>query len=215
MKKLLCLAICLMIMLLFAVPIHAQSNDSDLFYYECFADQYLSELEWLEDVQYNEVYYHYTNDSGVEVIDWALVYGYVYGPTPRNCYAVIGDRLSLQGECSPFAVNYAVYDVVNQKFIDICDIKDFSVYSDLENKINELELGLPIGDCDFDGALTILDATLIQSALASLCDFSLEDDLNEYYAINQELKYVSDIDRDGNRTIMDATAIQMKLAKIA
>ncbi len=164
---------------------------------------------------YNESYYHHVDENDPESqIDWALVYGYVYGPEPRNCYAVIGDRVSLQGECLPFAVGYAVYDVRHEKFIDICDIEDFSIYEGLEDQINSLELGFPIGDSDLDRKLTVFDATYIQRVLAELDDFKEDDDISEYYQLCGELKYVSDFNRDGERNIFDATAIQRKLAEL-
>ena len=176
-----------------------------------FEDEFVNRYFPDEYYEYEEIYYNYDENNE---LDWVLLYGYVYGPNPRNCYAVIDERVVLQGECSPFAVKYAIYDVEAQEFIDICDISDFSEYIGLEDKINELLLGVPLGDCDLDGELTILDATYIQMFLAGLREFSYDDELSDRYAVNTELNYISDIDRDGSRTILDATAIQMKLAKI-
>lgn len=166
----------------------------------------------LSEVEYKEVYDHFADRSMPLEVDWVLVYGYVSGPTPRQSYAVLGDRVSLSGECSPFAIKYAVYDMKTKVYTDICDIEDFSAYSGLQKQIDKLELGVPIGDADSDSVLTILDATYIQRVAADLCDYSVEDDLGERKSLRGELKYISDYDRDGERTVMDATAIQMMLA---
>ena len=60
----------------------------------------------------------------------------------------------------------------------------------------------------------MLDATLIQRALAGLCDFHAEDEIIASSWLVGSLDYMSDFNRDGERSVLDATAIQMKLAKI-
>ena len=80
---------------------------------------------------------------------------------------------------------------------------DFEIISGFEYKTFSLKKIVPInGDADFDGELSILDATLIQMYIAGLVD-ETEVDLS-----------VSDIDSDGDVSVMDATAIQLKIARI-
>ena len=70
---------------------------------------------------------------------------------------------------------------------------------------------------DYDRKLTVKDATFIQSAIANIVEFPLEDrvdyqtvDYSE--AMTEELTYISDYNRDGKRDIKDATAIQRRVA---
>ena len=68
-----------------------------------------------------------------------------------------------------------------------------------------------IGDADKDNKLTIIDATLIQLALADCCE--LDDEyVQSSLVYGETLEFTTDIDRDGKRTVLDATAIQHKLA---
>ncbi len=183
-------------------------------YQKQFEDQYVKDDGDTFEVQYKEIYDHFLDSARPPQLEWVLVEAYVSGPTPRQCYAVLGDRVSLQGDCSPFSLNYAVYDTKSKQFVDICDIEDFSTYSGLQEQIDKLELGVPIGDADLDGVLSILDATYIQRALAQLCEYSYNDDLSSRYQLRGELKYISDFNRDGERSVLDATSIQQKLAKL-
>ncbi len=159
--------------------------------------------------KYDEVYYHRNvNDE----IDWALIETVFQYAQPLNVYAVIGDRVWLGDSIWP-TVNYCIYDVEQSKFFDICQI-NWADYDGLEDVILSLELGVPIGDADVDGQLSVLDATYIQRVLAKLIIFPT-DDLSSYFRVTpDELNYLSDIDRDGERSIIDATLIQMKLAKL-
>jgi len=182
-------------------------------YLEKFKAEYVDSGIDTPDMIYEEVYNQYAFGKRPYEIDWVLVHAYVNGPLPRECYAVLGDRVSLAGECVPFAVNYAVYDMNTKEFIDICDIEDWSVYNGLEKQIEKLELGVPIGDADYDNKLTVLDATYIQRVAAKLCEYYDIDDLSGRYQINDELKFISDFNRDGQRNVMDATAIQRKLVE--
>ncbi len=60
-----------------------------------------------------------------------------------------------------------------------------------------------IGDADEDGVVTILDATRIQRALASLDSLSVLQ------------RYLADVDNVDGMTIIDATVIQRRLAEIS
>lgn len=94
---------------------------------------------------------------------------------------------------------------------NVIDLMDF--YSErLEDEIGgtfvikavakESEKELLLGDVDFDGKVSILDATLIQMGLAQTKPLTLE-----------QMK-VADMDSDGTVSIMDATIIQLKVAGI-
>ena len=180
-----------------------------------FEDKFISSrgvrIEY-EVYTYDEVEYHYDENGD---IDWALVLGITMYDEPMTTYVVLGDRVvTLSGYNYPSAL-YWVYDVSKEKFYDICKI-DLSEYEGLSQAVDRLELGRPIGDANFDGELTITDATFIQRVLASLDNFSYDDMVDgDYYCLSKEsLAYVSDFNRDGVRSILDATAIQRKLAKL-
>ncbi len=180
--------------------------DSEHLYEEQLYKKYYIESDIYK---YDEVYYH-RNKNGE--IDWTLIETVFQYAQPLNVYAVIGDRVWLGDSVWP-TVNYCIYDVEETKFFDICQI-NWDDYDGLEDVILSLELGVPIGDADVDGQLSVLDATYIQRTLAKLIIFPT-DDLSSYFRVTQdELNYLSDIDRDGERSIIDATLIQMKLAKL-
>lgn len=59
-----------------------------------------------------------------------------------------------------------------------------------------------LGDVDYDGKVSVMDATLIQRHLAQLCELS------------EEQKLLADTDKSGNVAIIDATLIQRLLAQL-
>ena len=61
---------------------------------------------------------------------------------------------------------------------------------------------LYLGDADLDGTVTVMDATEIQMAGASIITLS------------NEAKLCADVDNDGAVSVMDATAIQMHMAQV-
>ena len=169
---------------------------------------------------YKEIYYHY--DSNNEV-DWALVYINAVDPRvdPGIRSAIYKDRL-LSGLFRVFDFNYGVYDVKKGRCYDVFDEKfKFEDYEGLDEALTAYEPGDPHGDVDRDKALTVIDATLIQRAVAGLYvyEFDVRDDelygnpaYGSWYK-DEGPKYMSDYDRDGERTVMDATAIQKKLVQ--
>lgn len=165
---------------------------------------------------YKESYYHYDENGE---IDWALIYECSYNSPPWEYHGVYKDRILMYGDYSPFCFGYGIYDVKNDKFLDVFDTPNiFDKYEGLEEVLDAKKLGYPFGDADMDKELTILDATFIQRALADLCDFEYEDRIEWYYGYRSwsDLgypKYISDFDRDGERTIMDATTIQKALVR--
>ena len=162
-----------------------------------------------------ELYYHYENGS--QKPTWILTYG-----CPRNTsgvlsYGVFGDYVMYGVMGSPSDFVYHIYVVDEEKFYSIedawtndiicCKEEIFTKY--LRKEFYSARL---IGDATEDNALSILDATYIQQAVAKYR--GLDDLILEQHAYGDELKYITDFDRDGERTIFDATKIQMKLAKI-
>ena len=169
---------------------------------------------------YKEIYYHY--DSNNEV-DWALVYFNAVDPevVPGIRSAIYKDRL-LSGLFRVFDFNYGVYDVKKGRCYDVFDDNfKFENYEGLDEALTAYEPGVPHGDVDGDKLLTVMDATLIQRALAGLYVRELDEYYDELYGSiyhgvwykDEGPKYMSDYDRDGERTVMDATAIQKKLVQ--
>ncbi|MBQ2971050.1 MAG: hypothetical protein IJE16_00695 [Ruminococcus sp.] len=193
----------------FPVYVKGEENLYEDRFLEVYDDEYVS---FGSSHYYEELYYHY--DSNNE-IDWALIEQCSYNNPPWNYHTIYKDRILMYGDFHPFRFRYGVYDVKKDMFVDIFGWDfSFSEYDELEKVFDSLEVGYPIGDADFDAELTVLDATLIQRALAGLCDFHAEDEIIASSWLVGSLDYMSDFNRDGERSVLDATAIQMKLAKI-
>lgn len=191
---------------LIAEPNFASKPDLEYLYEEEFVKEYVGERD---TYKYEEVFYHYTE---YDTIDWCLV------------KASIGDRMSGSmsflkfddfvlisgGFMPPFSMQYGVYDVVNGKFVDLTDsYEDLWQYDGLMYTLKRLCKIRLIGDCDYDGDLSILDATAIQLDLAKLSTASID----HYTDCITDVTYsYADFDQDGDVSIMDATAIQYKLA---
>lgn len=162
---------------------------------------------------YNELYYHYAEDN---TIDWVLVRAHIYimaEPTENPIYRYyhMGDLVySTCYHYAPFETEYGIYDVARDEFLDLTKI-DFGQYNDLKETVSENVNGRPIGDCDKDSRLSVLDATAIQRELALI--EKIEKDYFTDSITNTAHRY-ADFDRDGDVSIMDATAIQMKLARL-
>lgn len=219
MKKLISILLMIVLMLsVVSVTAFAETEENDnlfevLFVNRYLVDEYFSEIPYYV---YDELYYHYDENGE---IDWALIYECSYNSPPWEYHGVYKDRILMYGDYSPFCFGYGVYDVKNDKFLDVFDTPNiFDKYEGLEEVLDAKKLGYPFGDADMDKELTILDATFIQRALADLCDFEYEDRIEWYYGYRSwsDLgypKYISDFDRDGERTIMDATTIQKALVR--
>ena len=164
---------------------------------------------------YNELFYHY--DSNNEV-DWVLVFYQSDNMIPWMHHAIYKDRLLYNGVFEPFSFGYGVYDAKNNIEYDVFD-DNFKIenYEGLDEALTAYEPGEPHGDVDGDKVLTVLDATLIQRAMAGLYEFDRYDEFDIHFPAvwykGDKPKYMSDYDRDGERTVMDATAIQKKLVQ--
>ena len=188
-------------------------TDPEHLYENKYLDRYYSQFNVHN---YDELYYHRDENGD---LDWVFVYQLSCNSPPWNYHILLNERIYLYGSHNPFSFGYGIYDVKQDEFYDVINDKfDFSKYDDFEEVFNSFNIGYPVGDADLDGELTILDATHIQRALASLCSFNSEDLVDYYYGSKdwEELgfpRYITDIDRDGARTVMDATAIQNALVK--
>ena len=211
MKKLFSI-ILVVVMLVSAVTVievgainHAEDKDF-LFLDDFDAKHGIYEYTDSVDYYYDELYYHHVDENEPESeIDWVIIYA-LFEPVPMEEVKIVADRLVYTSAIGdPFILHYGLYDVALNDFIAIEEV-DVTKYDGFEKGLEEAKVGNPFGDADYDGKLTIMDATYIQRVVALLCAFGSHD----YY---EGYGYLSDINRDGKRTILDATAIQMKLAK--
>lgn len=110
-----------------------------------------------------------------------------------------------------FEYGYAVYDIKEEKFYDIFDIrKTPDKYNKLEEYLTlycDQDIDL-VGDSDYDGKVNVLDATKIQRVVAQLEKLSSRD---RYYPLSENGGYLSDVDNDGVVSVLDATSIQLSL----
>lgn len=218
MKKIITIFLAILIIITnITANVSAETINDNHFDY-LFFDRYIELYQSPEDmVSYTELFYHNAYESLTDdSVDWVLVRAYSYKDAFTNhlkyC-TIIGDRVLIKSySAAPFPMEYAIYDVNSDTFYDISEV-DINSYNDLHECLVALEIGLPIGDVDYDGKLTIIDSTEIQRCIACISEFKESDIIKADIISKDNLKYISDFDRDGERTVLDATAIQMKLAK--
>ena len=178
-------------------------------------NDYFTYQGWNELSVYDELYWHMA-ENGEN--DWSLIY-YESGLAPPwmvKSGGFIGDRAVFSiAEGSVFASSYGVYDVKNDRFLSLPKAAEEG-FDGLADVVNQLKLGVEIGDADQDGLLSVLDATRIQKILAGIATYEQlwDDAFNQEPLDGNATLYVSDIDRDGVRSILDATRIQKFLAGI-
>ena len=166
-----------------------------------------------ELIEYDEPYYHYDDNGNV---DWAIVYA-ITPSSPEFCtYYIVVEDILIRDYPNNWGVGYGIYSVEDDRFFPIEDVLDNPKYKDIPEALRTIEAGEIIGDMDYDRKLTVKDATFIQSAIANIVEFPLEDrvdyETGNSDAITEELTYISDYNRDGKRDIKDATAIQRRVA---
>lgn len=148
-------------------------------------------IMWMESISENKTFIRYSLKEA----------GYPSGVVTQR----IGDYEMRIGQrpLPQVLVDGVLYELKDGYESGVLTDADFEIISGFEYKTFSLKKIVPInGDADFDGELSILDATLIQMYIAGLVD-ETEVDLS-----------VSDIDSDGDVSVMDATAIQLKIARI-
>ncbi len=112
---------------------------------------------------------------------------------------------------SEFVYQYGLYDVKEDKIYDLFDLrKTPEKYYKLEENLVNFCGGIPIGDSNGDGKVTVLDATVIQRVVASLERLHNPDHYVSHK--DNESGYISDYDGDGEISVLDATCIQRKVA---
>ncbi len=219
MKKLVSLFLVLIVLTAVAViPAYAAYNlvEGEYLYEEKFVEEYIAPISQFEGDTYiyEENYYHHVDENNPDSdIDWIGVTAMSNIQQPWLAKHVIGDRVFWKNcGCLPFEYGKAVFDVKNDRFVELTD-EMIDDYVGLREYLEDNNIGSPIGDADLDDKLTVLDATYIQRAQALLCEYYDDDDISNYHKLgNEDLNYISDFDRDGERTVLDATGIQLKLA---
>lgn len=131
-------------------------------------------------------------------------------------YGVFDDYILTSSSGMPNEFGYYFYDLVEDKFYMFHEAWELGLV-DMEELKAESTINISIlGDIDWDGNLTIMDATEIQRVLANITE--LEDDYFFIFAsceYGPAIEHIADSDCDGNITILDSTSIQMKLAQIS
>ena len=219
MKKLVCIMLTVVMMMsAFCVTTFAESKHEFQKYEQEFL-QYLEENWYYPDsfeygYTYSVEYEHY-NDDLDETPSWALIYAYasIYD---AGCYGIFDDYILSASSGMPYELGYYFYDLVEDKFYMFHEAWELGLV-DMEELKAESTIGISIlGDIDWDGNLTIMDATEIQLWRANKIE--LADDYFFIFAsceYGPEIVHIADSDCDGYITIMDATAIQRKLAQIS
>ncbi|MBQ8057044.1 MAG: hypothetical protein IJ275_01775 [Ruminococcus sp.] len=213
------MTLCIMILLITTTIVSSSAEVTKVYEQEfikfCLGEDYNN---YTYEITYKEYYRYFNEDNNTDVPDWIFGEGYMPDLSPAYAKGVFGDYCIYQSaHFSPFILGCFVYVPSENKFYDIVDAWSLG-FENLEvafaectqNKIPGIYL---IGDADADGVLSVMDATYIQLAQASLCDYRGEDSM--IYALHycgRNLRYISDINGDGERNILDATAIQLKLA---
>ena len=187
-------------------------------------DPSVSSDSWGCRINYDELYYSYGEDGST--LEWALICSDIdseldwYG----NSYFRVGDIILVDkkdGAKAFWPLGLYLYDADEDTFYYLdempgadyrymhiefnygrqIDIDDLDKYSELYNVLKEKAEWYHIGDVDFDGSVSILDATRIQRYLAGFFPEVL-------YPFNE---IGADPDMDGLISILDATKIQRYL----
>lgn len=170
-----------------------------------------------DEIFYTDIWDYYCHFVDENTID----YVYVNWSTSGGSDAISGARYLDYCIRSPQfyspTIGLYIYDVQNEK---IYTFEEAEIYARdylqdfLDNHREVIDRYYNVylcGDVDFDGELTVLDATKIQCVFAQLDSFPYYESFSDYKG---ETIYVSDFDRDGKRSVLDATAIQQKIAKL-
>ncbi len=217
MKKLVCIMLTVvMIMSAFRITTFAESKHEFQKYEQEFL-QYLEENWYYPEsfdygYTYRVEYEHY--DDLAETPTWALIYAYA-STYDVGCYGVFDDYVLSASSGMPYGLGYYFYDLVEDKFYMFHEAWELGLVDMGELKAYGMVNISVLGDTNWDGNLTIMDATEIQLWLANKKE--LPDDYFFIFAsceYGPEIEHIADIDCDGSINIMDATHIQRKLAQI-
>lgn len=157
----------------------------------------------MSDYTYEELYYHYQDDT----IDWVLVRALPNRQEPTYVPTIlrVGDRI-IEGDLlrTPFTTSYGVYIVSENKFYGLEQLSEtYKNCNGLIETLGALHIGTVniIGDTDGDGKVTISDVTAIQRHLAEIKELTATESIN------------ADTNGDGAVDINDATYLQKYLAE--
>ncbi len=165
----------------------------------------------VEIFSYRELYTQF--DDNNEPL-WAIIYApdNIELPWEVRCGGIVGGRLiSVIGGMGISTTGYFLYDVAANEFIGLTTV-NAAKYRGLDKALEELKIGNPIGDVDFDKEISIYDVTRMQRILAELDgfgdDYYTEDPMTSGFTYQN----FADFNRDGDFDILDATAVQRCLA---
>lgn len=207
MKRIICIFMFIIMVVCTCINTSAETATEGELFKDIYLERYYREEH--ERYTYKEVYYHY--DINGEM-DWCLVNGKCGGNwDARYCFLKFDDFVLVStNPFRPFWMGYGVYDVKEDRFLDLVDNYDeLSNYEGLYDVLKALDRSRLIGDGDKDGVISVIDANVIQSVIAGKMHFS-PDHYTDKRGIKGEFL---DYDQDGVVSVIDATAIQMKLAK--
>ena len=210
MKKIVSIVLSFVLVLSVAVmPAFADTSENAYLYKDKFIEYYVEGKD-IYNPKYEEIYYHYSENKE---IDWCLVYGVATNISQDSYqYLKFSDFvLTAPHFRGPFDLQYAVYDVKKEVFVDLVDGYDeLWQYEGLMDVLRELDRSVLLGDSDEDGELSVLDATGIQMDLAGL-----EKLWDSYLDCRGVSGRFADFDNDGELSVLDATGIQLKLAGLS
>lgn len=166
---------------------------------------------------YEELY----DENSCGFTAWTLVRAQTDLPCEDDpCFGVFGNRV-LTGSAvhSPFAFDYGVYDAWSNTFVPLEQAYHNADYTGLAAVLDALGVGIPLGDTDGDGKLTVNDATELQRVLADFCPMPADSTFSGVDLTAEPADYsiteidLLDVNCDGTVNIGDATAIQRLLAE--
>ena len=170
-------------------------------YYDRFVEKYG------QVYQYQELYTH-TDSSGYP--DWVVIQACYACCDPIEYAYVIHNRVVNPGSYYyPFSGGFAVYEVQDDRFTALNETM-VKKYEGLGAYVDSIGLGRPFGDVDNDGAISILDATLIQRSLVGVSELKNNTVMIGDYPKSQY--EISDFNTDGETEVTDVTYIQRYLA---
>ncbi len=188
----------------------------DKFYATYFSSGFIRPEEALG--AYDEVYYHYGNDTDEEP-DWTLIMCPVRCvPAMYKVGTVVGSRVLciVGGGCPGFTDGYGVYIRDTDSFVELRQSsleQIIELCPDFVEAIEENKIGQGFGDVNDDNVVDIFDATYVQRHIAGMTeDYNIEVNFS-IHIISENNVSIGDFDRDGETTVMDATAIQRYLVQ--